>query len=149
MHSIVFISAYSWWHHQMETFSASLAICAGNSPVPGEFPAQRPVSRSFDDSFDLRLDKLLSKQSWGWRFEMLSCPLWRHCNGRHLTGCKWSCHFDNFRCSHRRNLGQNDNMRHVCYMYTETNSSFFMKFRQNDNVISFQGRKAYLRHFHL
>ena len=31
----------------METFSALLAICAGNSPVPGEFPAQRPVTRSF------------------------------------------------------------------------------------------------------
>ena len=30
----------------METFSALLAICAGNSPVPGEFPAQRPVTRS-------------------------------------------------------------------------------------------------------
>ena len=38
----------SWWRHQMEIFSASLAICAGNSPVPGEFPAQRPVTRSFD-----------------------------------------------------------------------------------------------------
>ena len=35
---------------QMETFSASLAICAGNSPVTGEFPAQRPVTRSFDVS---------------------------------------------------------------------------------------------------
>ena len=30
----------------METFSALLAICAGNSPVPGEFPAQRPVTRA-------------------------------------------------------------------------------------------------------
>ena len=30
----------TWWRHQMETFSALLAICAGNSPVPGEFPAQ-------------------------------------------------------------------------------------------------------------
>ena len=29
---------YSWWRHQMETFSALLALCAGNSPVPGEFP---------------------------------------------------------------------------------------------------------------
>ena len=38
----------SWWRHQMETFSALLAICAGNSPVHGEFPAQRPVTRSFD-----------------------------------------------------------------------------------------------------
>ena len=33
--------------HQMETFSALLAICAGNSPVSGEFPAQRPVTRMF------------------------------------------------------------------------------------------------------
>ena len=50
----------------METFSALLAICAGNSPVPGEFPAQRPVTRNFDVFFDLRLNKRLSKQSWGW-----------------------------------------------------------------------------------
>ena len=34
----------------METFSALLAICAGNSPVPGEFPSQRPATRSFDVS---------------------------------------------------------------------------------------------------
>ena len=46
-----------WWRHQMETFSALLAICAGNSPVPGEFPAQRLVARSFDVFFDLRLNK--------------------------------------------------------------------------------------------
>ena len=40
----------------METFSALLAICAGNSPAPGEFPAQSPVTRSFDVFFDLRLN---------------------------------------------------------------------------------------------
>ena len=39
---------YIWWRHQMETYSALLAICAGNSPVTGEFPAQRAVTRSFD-----------------------------------------------------------------------------------------------------
>ena len=44
----------------METFSALLAICAGNSPVPGEFPTQRPVARSFDVYFDLRPNKRLS-----------------------------------------------------------------------------------------
>ena len=64
----------------METFSASLAICAGNSPVPGEFSAQRPVTRRFDVFCDLRLSKRLSKQWWGWWFETLSRPLWRHCN---------------------------------------------------------------------
>ena len=37
----------------METFSTLLAICAGNSLVTGEFPAQRPVTRSFDVFFDL------------------------------------------------------------------------------------------------
>ena len=30
----------------MENFSPLLAICAGNSPVPGEFPTQRPVTRA-------------------------------------------------------------------------------------------------------
>ena len=44
-------------------------------------PAQRPVTRSFDVFFDLRLNKRLSKQSWSWWFETLSCSLWRHCNG--------------------------------------------------------------------
>ena len=60
--------------------STLLSICAWNSPVPGEFPAQRPVTRSFDVFFDLRLNKELSKQSWGWWFETPSCPLWCHCN---------------------------------------------------------------------
>ena len=64
------VTSVSWWRHQMETFSAWLALCAGNSPVPGEFPAQRPATRSFDVFFDLRLNKRLSKQSWGWWFEM-------------------------------------------------------------------------------
>ena len=54
--------------------------CAGNSPVPGEFHTQRPVTRSFDVFFDMRLNKRLSKQSWGLWFETLSRPLWRHRN---------------------------------------------------------------------
>ena len=70
----------TWWRHQMETFSALLAICAGNSPVSGEFPAQRPVTRGFDVFFDLRLNKRLSKQSWGWWLETLSCSLARQSN---------------------------------------------------------------------
>ena len=59
-----------WWRHQMETFSALLAICAGNSPV----------TRSFDVFLNLRLNKRLSKQSWGWWFETLPHQLWRHSN---------------------------------------------------------------------
>ena len=76
---------WSWWRHQMETFSALLAICAGNSPVTGEFHAQRPVTRSFDVYFHLPPNKRLSKQSWGWWFETQSCPLWCHCNVEKLT----------------------------------------------------------------
>ena len=40
--------------------SALLTLCAGNSPVTGEFPAQMPVTRGFDIFFAV---------------------LWRHCNG--------------------------------------------------------------------
>ena len=71
---------FSWWHHQMETFSALLALCAGNSPVTGELPSQRPVTQSFDVFLYLHLNKQLSKQSWPQWFEMQSCSLWRHCN---------------------------------------------------------------------
>ena len=67
----------AWWH-QMIFFSALLPICAGNSPVPGEFPTQRPVTRSFDVFFDLRPNKQLSKQWWGWWF---GTPSWSLCNG--------------------------------------------------------------------
>ena len=74
------LNSFPWRRHQIETFFALLAICAGNSPVPGEFPAQRPVTRSLDVFFYLRLNKRLSKQSWGWWFEKLPRPLWRHCN---------------------------------------------------------------------
>ena len=75
----------------METFSALLAICAWNSPVPGEFPAQRPVTRSFEVFFDLRLNKRLSKQSSGWWFETLPRPLWRHGN-ENIQLTSWFIH---------------------------------------------------------
>ena len=60
----------------------------------GEFHSQRPVTRSFDVFFDLRLNILLSKQAWGWWFETPLRPLWRYCNvrinSRNLVWC-W-CH---------------------------------------------------------
>ena len=74
----------------MEKISVLLAICAGNSPVTGEFPAQRPVTRSFDVFFDLRLNKRLSKQSWGWWSETLSSPLWRHSKVFLLSDFMWT-----------------------------------------------------------
>ena len=59
MHIYICSTAYAWWRHQMETFSALLDPCAGNSPVTGEFPAQTPVTRSFNVFFDLHLNKRL------------------------------------------------------------------------------------------
>ena len=64
-----------WWKH----FPRYGPLC-GNSTATGEFPTQRPVTRSFDVFFDPRLNKRLNKQSWGWWFGMPSHPLWRHCN---------------------------------------------------------------------
>ena len=66
----------AWWLHQMECFSALPALCARNSLVPGEFLSQRPVTRSFDVFFDIRLNKH-SRRPW---FEIPSHSLWRHCN---------------------------------------------------------------------
>ena len=62
----------TWWRHQMETFSALLALCAGYSPVTGEFPSQRPVTQSFDVFIDL---------SWknGWINSGEAGDLRRHC----------------------------------------------------------------------
>ena len=64
----------------MESFSALLAFCTGNSLVNGEFPPQRQAKRNFDIFFDLRLNKRVSTQSWGWGFETPSRSLWRHRN---------------------------------------------------------------------
>ena len=68
------------WRHQMETFSGLLALCVGNSPVTSEFPSQRPVARSFDVFFDLRLNKRLSTRSRHRWFETPSNSLWCHVN---------------------------------------------------------------------
>ena len=65
----------------------------GKFTGPGELPAQRPVTRSFDVFFDLRPNKRLSKQPWGWWFEMPSWSLWRHsnaCKNQHC-GYGWPC----------------------------------------------------------
>ena len=79
----------AWWRHQMETFSALLAICAGNAPVTGEFP-RIPHTKASDAElwyfFDRCLNKWSSKQSWCWWFETQSRPLWRHCNAKHYSG---------------------------------------------------------------
>ena len=61
-------------------FRVTCSLWVGNSPVTGEFPSQRPVTRSFDVFFDLRLNKRFSKQSRDWWFERQSGSLWRQRN---------------------------------------------------------------------
>ena len=114
----------TWWRHQMETFSALLAFCMGNSPVTGEFPAQRPVTRSFDVFFNPRFNKRLRKQWWGWWFFTPLRPLLRHSNehdliSHHLTPLfflQFTCSIPNtLICSfYERWLRPADNILCIC-----------------------------------
>ena len=66
--TIVRVSRYIY--HMMTSTNGNIfrvtgPLC-GEFTGPGEFPTQRPVTRSFDVFFDLRLNKRLSKHSWGW-----------------------------------------------------------------------------------
>ena len=76
-------SCVAWWRHQMETFFRVTGLCAGKSPVTGEFLAQRAVTRSFDVFFHLCMNKRLSNQSRGW-FETPLHSLWSHRNRKHI-----------------------------------------------------------------
>ena len=82
-----------------------------------EFLVQKPVTRSFDDSVDLCLNKRLSKQSWGWWFEAPSRPSWRHCNVN-IRLC-WLCRFYAYllrfmlNCHHSITLVTPNNTTHI------------------------------------
>ena len=86
-HSVVHVvSVYQTQHsvHMMTSSNGNIfrvtgPLC-GEFTGPGEFPTQRPVTQSFDVFFDLRLNKRLSKQPWGWWFETSSWSLWRQWN---------------------------------------------------------------------
>ena len=137
----------------METFSALLAICGGNSPVPGEFPAQKPVTRSFDVFFDMHLNKRLSKQWRVWWFETPLGPLWRHCNdfetGPLLVSVSSLYHGVHSRCTNsfsgifQNGKGVLPNQRRNTYFYRKlslegqekhTPEDFFRKHQQTASV---------------
>ena len=61
------------------SFRVNDSLC-GEFTGPDDFPAQRPVTRSLDVFFDLRPNKRLCKQSWGWWFETPPWSLWGLCN---------------------------------------------------------------------
>ena len=74
-----------WWRLRMETLTALLALCAGNSLATSEFPSQKPATRNLGVLFDLCLNKRLCKQSRRRGSETPSHSLWRHCNDRILV----------------------------------------------------------------
>ena len=85
---LVFLFGVAYYHMMTSSngniFRVTGPLC-GEFTGPGEFPTQRPVTRSFDVFFDLRLNKRLSKQPWGWWFETPSWSLWRQCNDINIT----------------------------------------------------------------
>ena len=113
--------SWTWWRHQMETFSAILTLCAGNSPVTGEFPSQRPVTRSFGVFFVLRLNKRLSKQSKRRWFETPSGSSWCHCNEENLSYI-FKYHASEKRSDTRRHSIDNNRIALVCWDWSGYNS---------------------------
>ena len=69
---------WSWWRHEIETFPALLALCAGNAPVIGESPLRGQWRGALMFSSIWALNKRLSKQSRGWWFKPPSRSLWHH-----------------------------------------------------------------------
>ena len=85
------IQSYMMTSSNGNIFRVTGPLC-GEFTGPGEFPTQRPVTWSFDVFLDLRLNKGLNKQPWGWWFETPSWSLWRQCNEtcfRQFLGCHW------------------------------------------------------------
>ena len=70
----------SWWRHQMEKFSALLALCAGNSPVPVTSPHKGQWRGALMISLICAWITVEYTQSLGWWFETPYWPLWRYCN---------------------------------------------------------------------
>ena len=70
--------SHSMWleYHMMTSSNENIFRVTGH--LCGEFTAQGQWRGPLMLSFDLRLNKPLSKQSWGWWFETPLRPLWRH-----------------------------------------------------------------------
>ena len=84
------LSAFSYSYYMMTSSNGNIFrvtghLC-GEFTGPGESPAQRPVTRSFDVFFHLRLNQRLSKQPWGWWFETPAWSLWRRRNEMNNIG---------------------------------------------------------------
>ena len=100
-HSWSYVKGIHWWpldsppnmmtSSNGNSFRVTGPLC-GEFTGPGEFPTQRPVTRSFDVFVDLCLNKRLSKQPCGWWFETPSWSLWRQCNEWRVLRKAFSCY---------------------------------------------------------
>ena len=94
-----FCSGFHWMSKNIMMTSSNgkifrvTGLLCGEFTGPGEFPSQRPVTRSFDVFFDMCLNKQVSKQSWDWWSETPSSSLWRQCNVRISLNAQGSLHF--------------------------------------------------------
>ena len=121
---ISYITTVPWF---MMTSSNGSIFCVtgplcGEFTGPGEFPTQRPVTRSFDVFFDLHLNKRLSKQPWGWWFETSSWSLWRQSNvvmhGYQQIGVSAFTDFTGGCCDRVNKLIFNSNLAKSCLSIT-------------------------------
>ena len=87
-----YLSRKRWTEPVLRCSCSMMTSSNGNifrvtGPLCGEFTCPRGIPRTKASDaelqffFDLRPNKLLSKQSWGWWIETPSHPLWRHLNG--------------------------------------------------------------------
>ena len=97
----------------------------GELTGPRWIPTQRPVTRSFDVFFDLRPNKRLSKQWWGWWFETLSRPLWRHRNHSGWTPFRFYVRSEVF---HDVSLMYDKCSSGICLMYDKCSSGICLMF---------------------
>ena len=86
--AVISLSIMHQWQYAVCMMTSSNGNISALLAFTGEFPAQRPVTRSFDVFFDLRLNKPLSKQSWGWSFETPSRSSWGLCNDQLSEGTR-------------------------------------------------------------
>ena len=109
----------AWWRYQMEAFSTLLALCAGNSPVTNELPSQRPVTRSFDVFFDLRLNiRFVNNHEAGDLRLHRSC----HCNGLYRTNGSLSSSKTTFKYLYHFHVEWRYEMQRHCILIFTTNN---------------------------
>ena len=75
--------------HQMETFSALLALCAGNVPVTGEFPHKGQWRGALIFFICTWINGWVNTREAGDLRHTPSRPLIRHCNGLWFSQCCW------------------------------------------------------------